>query len=371
MALPLLSGIRVLDLSQYLPGPYCAQMLADLGAEVVKVEPPAGDPLRRFDPPDADGLAACYKLLNAGKRVILLDLKAAADQETLSRLLQKADVLVESFRPGTLDRLGFPRHRLQALRPDLVHVAISGWGQSGPYRLRAGHDLTYMALGGGLIASGTAATPLMSYPPVADHGSAVQGVAAVCAALFARSRGAGGAYLDISLMETVLGWQSMALTLARRGQAPRRGDDLLTGGAAYYNLYRCACGGFAVLAPIEEKFWRAFCLAVGRPEWVARQHEPLPQEALKADVAVLFGSRSLAQWQTVLDPVDCCFEAVPELAALAQHPHIQARGQVVEHPGEEPLLETRLGLRLNGGAPPARMPLREADWREVLADWAE
>ena len=150
MADLMLEGIRVLDLSQYLPGPYAGQMLADLGADVVKVEPPAGDPMRRLGGVDSDGLAPAYKLVNAGKTIVHLDLKGQEDRAAFERLVERADVLVESFRPGTLDKLGFPRSRLDEINPGLVHVALSGWGQGGPYRLRAGHDLNYMALGGGL-----------------------------------------------------------------------------------------------------------------------------------------------------------------------------------------------------------------------------
>lgn len=372
MALELLSGVRVLDLSQYIPGPYAAQVLADLGAEVVKLEPPAGDPMRHFDPPDADGLAASYKLVNAGKRVIRVDLKSAAGQAALAQLLGAVDVLVESFRPGTLERLGFDRARISALNPGLVHVALSGFGQDGPYRLRAGHDLTYMALGGGLVASGTAATPVMTCPPMSDHASALQAVLAVCAALFARTHTGRGAFLDVSMMETVLGWQGIPLTFAARGMAPERGSTLLTGGGAYYQIYRTADDRFVALGALEEKFWRIFCTcaAVARPDWVARQDEPMPQTSLIAELAALFATRSQADWVAALAGVDCCFEPVPEFQNLAQHPHIAARGQVVpSSSGPEPLVETLLGLRVDGGPPPARPPLREDDVSAVLQNW--
>src|SRR3954452_18247041 len=193
MTEPLLEGVRVLDLSQYLPGPYAGQMLADFGADVVKVEPPSGDPMRRLGGVDSDGLAPGYKLINAGKTVIHLDLKTDADRLVFENLVMRTDVLVESFRPGTLHKLGFPHSRLEGLNPGLVHVAVSGWGQGGPYRLRAGHDLNYMALGGGLAASGASGMPVMSYPPVADHSAALQAVPAVSAALFRRSRTGQGA----------------------------------------------------------------------------------------------------------------------------------------------------------------------------------
>lgn len=370
MPFAFLSGIRVLDLSQYIPGPYCAQVLADLGASVVKVEPPAGDPMRRFDPPDSDGLAASYKLINAGKTVTLIDLKTAAGKAAFAKLVAGADVLVESFRPGTLDRLGFGRDRVVALNPGLVHVALSGWGQGGPYRLRSGHDLTYMALGGGLAGSGTAEAPVMVCPPMSDHASALQAVVAVCAALFGRARTGKGAYLDVSMAETVLGWQGIPVTLAARGAAPVRGRTLLTGGTACYNLYRTADDRFVALGAIEDKFWQAFCHTVGRADWIARQSEPAPQTALIGEVAELFRARPLAAWQALLDPVDCCFEAVVDFTEVPDHPHVAARGQVRRAAGgAEPLIETLLGLRVDGGPPPDRVPLRQLEVGAVLGEW--
>ena len=362
----LLSGIRVLDLSQYLPGPFAAQMLSDLGADVVKVEPPAGDPLRRLGGVDADGLSPAYKLINAGKTVVRLDLKTESGRSESEELVRKADVLVESYRPGTLDKLGLGRARLTELNPALVHVAISGWGQTGPYRLRAGHDLNYMALGGGLASSGAAGTPSMTHPPVADHAAAVQAAFAVAAALFDRTRTGQGAYLDVSLMETVLGWQSWPLTMARRGQPPRPGADLLTGGAACYQLYRTVDGRFVSLGAIEEKFWAEFCGVMGRPDWILRQFEPMPQKGLIGEVTAAFAGESLAHWAGLFAGVDCCFEVVADLAEVPDHPHVAERGQVRVVDGPEPLVETLFGLRVDGDAPSARAAVRESDAQEIV-----
>ncbi|CAK0762269.1 alpha-methylacyl-CoA racemase [Azospirillaceae bacterium] len=370
MSLSFLTGLRVLDLSQYIPGPYAAQMLADLGAEVVKLEPPTGDPMRRFDPPDDDGLCAAYKLINAGKRVILLDLKTPIGQKQALSLLARADVLIESFRPGTLDRLGLSRDRLIELNPRLIHVALSGWGQEGPYRSRAGHDVTYMALGGGLISSGIPETPVLICPPMADHAGAQQTVSAVLAALYGRTRTGQGAYLDVSLMESVLSWQSVPLTLAARGQSTTRGGNLLTGGAAWYRLYRTADGRFAALAAIEDKFWQAFCVAVGHQEWIARHKDPMPQTELIRELDLLFSGRTLKAWQELLDPVDCCFEALLNPEEVSNHPHIAVRKQITQRgEGAQILVETLLGLRVNGDCPPTRRPLIEDDAACVLADW--
>src|SRR5271154_1260330 len=183
-----LAGIRVLDVSQFIPGPQAALHLADLGAEVVKVEPPGGEPMRVLGPMDPDGVSAFYKLMNRGKTVIELDLKSRDGKAAFADLVAAADVLVESYRPGVLDRLGFDRAALERLNPRLVHVALTGFGQTGPYRLRAGHDINYMALAGGLAASGPAERPAFAYPPTADHASALQAALTAVAALLGRAR---------------------------------------------------------------------------------------------------------------------------------------------------------------------------------------
>lgn len=371
MPLSFLSGVRIVDLGQYLPGPHAAQLLADFGAEVVKVEPPEGDPLRRLGPTDSDGMTAAYKLLNAGKTVVRLDLKSADGRARFEALLGRADALVESYRPGALAKLGLAPERLRALNPRLVHASLSGWGYGGPYAQRAGHDLNYMAVGGGLAGSGLPERPLFAFPPVADFASAQQTALAVAAALFGRERSGRGAFLDLSIMETVLGWQGINLTAAARGVLPPRGDGLLAGGAAFYAIYPTKDGRFATLSAIEPKFWRGFCEAVGRPDWLPRQAEPLPQRALMEEVAALFAGRTLAEWQAILDPADCCFEALPDLSEVAAHPHVAARGQVVVvQEGPEPLVETLQGVRVDGGPPPSRRPLVEETLEDVLARWA-
>ncbi len=268
-----------------------------------------------------------------------------------------------------MDKLGLGRERLRALNPRLVHASLSGWGYGGPYATRAGHDLNYMAVGGGLDASGLPDRPVISYLPVADFASAQQTALAVVAALFGRERTGAGCFLDLSIMETVLGWQGINLTAAARGQMPNRGEALLSGGVACYRIYQTADERFITLSALEPKFWRGFCAAVNRPDWLARQADALPQSALTAELSELFASRSLADWQALLDPVDCCFEALPQIGEIAAHPHIAARGQLQVTAGTEPLVETLMGLRVDGGTPPARAPWRADDAAAVLTAW--
>jgi hypothetical protein len=192
--------------------------------------------MRGLGPIDRDGVSAFYKLVNAGKTVVRLDLRAAAGRAAFTALVRAGDVLIESFRPGALARLGFGPEALKELNPRLVHTALSGYGQSGPYAGRAGHDLNYMALAGGLATSGTAARPVMAHPPTADFAGGMQAALVALAGLLRRDRSGAGGFFDVSLSESVLAWQAMALTAARRpGFAPQRAAGLLNGGAACYH----------------------------------------------------------------------------------------------------------------------------------------
>jgi alpha-methylacyl-CoA racemase len=278
--------------------------------------------------------------------------------------------LVESYRPGVMDRLGFTRARLNALNPRLVHAALSGYGQTGPWRLRTGHDLNYMALAGGLAQSGPAERPLMASPPTADFASGLQTAMTVCAALLGRVKSGKGAYLDLSLAETVLAWQSPTLTAALRpGFEPERAANLLNGGAACYRVYRTADGRFVTLAAIEEKFWRNFCEAVGRPDLIARQWEPMPQDRLIGDVAAIFATGASADWEAALGPVECCFGLVVEPVDVPSHPQIAARGMVARREASEPTVEALFPAHVDGKPPSPRMPPAIVPVAEVVARW--
>ncbi len=361
-----LAGLRVVDISQYLPGPFAGQILADLGAEVVKVEPPGGDPMRGIGPPDPDEISAYYKLINAGKRVVRIDLKAEAGRAIFADLIAEADVLLESYRPGMLARLGFDRSALTALNPRLIHCALSGYGQTGPYAGKGGHDLNYLAWGGGLVTSGSSARPAIAHPPVADHAGALQAVIAILAALLRRERGGEGAFLDVSLAEAVLAWQGGQLTAALRGRPMTRGRDLLNGGAACYGIYETADGRFVTLGALEPKFWAAFCEAVGRQDWIARQAEPLPQDDLIAEVAGLFQARSQVEWQALLGGVDCCWQPVLEAEELLADPQARARG-LLQPSGD--LVEVLFPALIDEQAPAPRRPLEEVSADDVVQAW--
>ncbi|HSV28592.1 MAG TPA: CoA transferase [Candidatus Omnitrophota bacterium] len=362
-----LAGIRVLDLTQYIPGPFATQWLADLGAEVVKVEPPAGDPMRIMGPRDADGSTPFYKLANRNKRVVRLDLKTEDGTRRFAALVEKADVLLEAYRPGVMARLGFDARRLAELNPRLIHCALSGYGQTGPHARRAGHDLTYVALTGGLWASGTADRPVMTFPPLADHAGAQAVTSAILAALFRRERTGKGASLDVSLSEAALAWMGGILTMARRGGNPAREADLINGGAAYYRVYRTKDRRYVALAALEEKFWEAFCNTVGHSEWIHRQIDPMPQNELIADLEALFATRTRDEWEALLGPADCCFEPVLEPSEVPAHPQWKDR-DLIQDAGDG-MVEVLFPMMLDGARAMRRRRFQDSSAEEVLASW--
>jgi crotonobetainyl-CoA:carnitine CoA-transferase CaiB-like acyl-CoA transferase len=321
-----LENVRIIDLSQYIPGPFATRQLADLGAEVIKVEPPAGDPMRFFMHVNVDELSPIYRHLNRGKRVCKLDLKSAANKQLLRELIKDADILLESFRPGVLARLGLDRKELDRINPGLIHCALSGYGQDGPYALRAGHDINYNALSSQSIVSGTAQRPVIAYPPIADHAAAMQASIAMLAALHARKNNPGSVYLDISIAESIMAWQYLPI-LANTGE---RAESLLNGGAACYNIYQCADTRFISLGAIETGFWKNFCSALQKPEWITRQYESMPQRALIAEVAEHITQHPFDHWHQLLDAVDCCYAPLITAGGLSANPQIQARRSLSE-----------------------------------------
>lgn len=362
-----LAGLRVLDLSMYIPGPLTTMWLSDLGAEVIKIEGPAGDPMRTMGEVDADGTTSFYKLANRNKVVVSLDLKTEDGKRRFAGLVEKADVMLDGFRPGVLDRLGFGDERLAALNSRLITCRLSGYGGTGPFAARAGHDVTYLAASGMLANNGPAERPIMVYPPLADHAGAMLALNSILAALLRRATTGKGATIDVSLAEAALSWMGGVLTSARRGTAPGREGDLINGAAAHYRIYRTKDDRFAAIAALEDKFWVSFCAAIAKPEWVHRHDDPLPQTALIADMEALFASRTLAEWTALLEPANCTFEPVLDPAEIPDHPHHRARGFV--HAGEDGIVDVLLPILMNGARVRTRRPFTEQNADAVLAGW--
>ncbi len=321
-----LDGVRVLDLSRLLPGPYATLVLADLGADVVKVEEPQGGDYLRWMPPLAGEQSGFFHALNRNKRSLRLDLRRPEGADALRRLARRFDVVVESFRPGVMDRLGVGYQALRAEQPRVILCSISGYGQDGPYRDRAGHDLDYCAVAGVLALNGPAERPLPLGVQVADvAGGSWPAVAGVLAALVRRAASGEGSHVDISMTDGALAMLTMQLgAAAARGAPLRRGGELLDGASAFYGVYRTRDGRFVALGALEPKFFRCFCEAAGRPELAERQFEE-DGRGLRAELEALFATRTRDEWARLGAERDACLAPVLEGEEPAGDPQLQAR----------------------------------------------
>jgi alpha-methylacyl-CoA racemase len=335
---PPLDGIRVLDLTRLLPGDFATWVLADLGAEVIKIEDTGGGDYMRWMPPMVGQNSAMFWALNRGKRAITLDLKQAPGREVFLRLLEGADCVVEGFRPGVMDRLGLGYAKLSRRKPDLVYCAITGYGQDGPYRERAGHDLLYNSLAGLQGVTGTAGGEL-AIPgfQVADLGAGGAGAAlAVVAALLRRERDPErrGGFLDVSMFDGVAAFIAPHMARHLAGEtAEGPGQMQLNGRYPCYHLYRARDGRWMALAALEPKFWRAFCELVDRPDLVERQFD---EDGADEEVAAVIGARSRAEWEEVLKHADVMLEPVNDLGEASRDPQLQARGLLLQVEGAVP-----------------------------------
>lgn len=337
-ALPL-EGLRVLDLSRLLPGPYATLVLADLGARVDKVEEPsAGDPTRQAPPLAADG-SAVFAGLNRNKRSIAVDLKSAQGVETIKALARRYDVLVESSRPGVMDRLGLGFEVLSRVNPRLVYCSISGFGATGPDRLRAGHDLGYLARAGVLGYGGDpSGPPAMPGVQVADIGGSLWALVGILAALHERARTGRGRFVDVSMTDGAVAFLHVhlaaRLVMGASGAPLRRGKEALNGGLPCYGLYPTLDGRWLAVAALEPKFFFGLCEALGRPELAEGAYDAGARgRATRAQLEDIFRARTQAQWIEFFRPRDVCVEPVLEGDEVLADPHLIARGLLEERDG--------------------------------------
>jgi len=354
-----LEGLRVLDLSRLLPGPYATLVLAELGADVVKVEDPAGGDLLRSIPPLAGEESGAFLALNRNKRSLALDLRRPGGAAAFLRLARGADVVLESNRPGVLQRLGLGWETLRSVNPRLVLCSITGYGQDGPGAGRAGHDLDYVAYAGVLALNGPPERPLPLAVQAADvAGGSWPAVAGVLAALVRRAASGEGAHVDVSMTEGALALLALPLAMASARGAPlARGRELLTGGAACYATYRTRDGRFVALGALEPRFFAAFCAAVGRPELAERQLEG-GGAGPRAELEAIFAARTLAEWRAFAEGHDVCLAPVLEGDEPRADPQLAARGAFLDVPARD-------GRMVTGVASPVRLrgveaPLRPA-----------
>ena len=329
-----LDGIRVIDLSRLLPGPYATMLLADLGAEIIKIETPGLGDYMRLIPPFVENketgetISAAYLMVNRNKKSVALNFRNKHGKEIFMRLVRDADVVIESFRPGAVHKWGIGYDALRAVNPRLVYCSLSGYGQSGPYKDRAGHDLNYIALNGLLAANGAAGGPPI--PPavqIADLSGGMLAAISILAALIGRDKAGAGQYLDVSLFDGALSWAGTIIggTYAA-GKQTERGKMQLNGGMACYNVYETKDGQFITIGAIEPHFWSAFCKAVERDDLNVRQQEI---EAVP-DVAAIIQTRTLAEWLELFKTLDACIEPVRDFSAVFDDPHIRHRGLIAQ-----------------------------------------
>lgn len=326
-----LAGLKVLDFSTLLPGPMATLILAEAGAEVTKIERPGtGDDMRHYEPRwGRDG--ASFALLNRGKRCLRLDLKNADDRIRLEPSLREADVLVEQFRPGVMARLGLGWEHVGVLNPRLVYCSITGYGQTGPKRDEAGHDLNYMG-DAGLLALGAGPADRPTVPPalIADiAGGAYPAVMNILLALRRRDLTGVGCHLDVAMTEGLFPFAFWALAEGfSAGLWPGNGDRLLSGGTPRYRLYPTADGRLVAVAAIEQKFWNAFTRAIGLdPSLADDRRDPA---ATIAAVTAILGEKPAGHWRPLLAAADCCCTIVVGLEEAVGDPHVRAR-MVFQH----------------------------------------
>jgi crotonobetainyl-CoA:carnitine CoA-transferase CaiB-like acyl-CoA transferase len=320
-----LGNIRVLDLTRLLPGPYCTMLLADFGAEVIKVEDPeVGDYARELD-----GNGAFFHSLNRNKKSVSMNLKTEQGKEIFLKMAEKADVVVESFRPGVMDRLGVGYDALKRVNPSLVYCAVTGYGQTGPYAGLVGHDINYLSYAGLLHFFGER-DKKPSVPPVqiADiGGGALPATIGIMLALFERERSGKGQFVDISMLDNVISWMQTILPhyFATEMQ-PKRGEFMLSGGKACYEVYETKDGRYLSVGALESKFWAAFCKGIGREDFIPLLDAPLhEQHRLKAQIQTILLEKTLAEWLEIFVDVEACVSPVHTLEEMVKDPQVIAR----------------------------------------------
>ncbi|KSW26608.1 MULTISPECIES: CaiB/BaiF CoA-transferase family protein [unclassified Pseudomonas] len=352
-----LASLKVLDFSTLLPGPFASLLLADMGAQVLRVESPTRMDLVRVLPPHDDGVSASHAYLNRNKRSIALDLKRPEAVEVVKQLVREYDIVLEQFRPGVMDKLGVGYEALKAINPKLIYVSITGYGQTGPYRDRAGHDINYLALAGVASYTGRRDTgPLPLGVQLADiAGGSLHGVMGLLAAVIHRQQTGEGQQVDISMTDCAFSLNGMAgAGYLACGVEPGMEAQALNGGS-FYDYYRTRDGRWFSVGSLEPQFMQQFCAAIGRPELAARGLSPKAedQRLLKREIAIEFEKRDFADWRERFAAVDACVEPMLPLSEAVEHPQIQARGLVTEVPRGDCRSQRQMAcpIRFSAGLP--------------------
>lgn len=355
-----LASLKVLDFSTLLPGPFASLLLADMGAEVLRIESPTRMDLLRVLPPHDQGTSASHSYLNRNKRSLALDLKQPDALAVVKQLLQDHDILLEQFRPGVMERLGLGYEALKAINPRLIYVSITGYGQTGPYKDRAGHDINYLALAG--LASYTGrrdSGPLPLGIQAADiAGGSLHGVIGLLAAVIARQHSGLGQHLDVSMTDCAFSLNALAgAGYLACGITPGREDQVLNGGS-FYDYYRSRDGRWLSVGSLEPGFMQQLCAALGRPELAAQGLSPQAeqQQALKQALQIEFEKRDFSELCELFAGTDACVEPVLSLAEAVEHPQLKARELVTQVPKGDGTSQAQMAcpLKFSEGLPAPR-----------------
>lgn len=369
-----LAGLKVLDLTRLLPGPLCTLHLADMGAEVIKVEDTgAGDYSRSLGALKTE-MSPFFHLANRNKKSIALDLRNADGREVFLKLAADADIIVESFRPGVVDKLGVGYEAVNAINPRIVYCAISGYGQDGPWKDKAGHDLNYLSVAG--IAEqigGRDGGPVQANFQIADlAGGTLSAAMGILAAVVDATRTGQGRFVDVSMTDCSFAHGIIQLaSLNTFGNTMPRGRDMLTGGLPCYGIYETADGGHMGVGSLEKKFWDMACDTLGRPD-LKEKHTVYGEEAdqVRAEVAAIFKSKTRDEWAAIFKDVDCCVTPILTMKEAVQHEQLQARNMVLtlDDPVDGPMTEAAFPIKFSGDhdVPATPAPKQGADTEDVL-----
>lgn len=329
-----LQQLKVLDFSTLLPGPYATMLLADMGADVLRVEAPDRLDLTRVMPPHDDGVSTAHTYLNRGKRSLGLNLKAPGSVEAVKKLVQEYDIVIEQFRPGVMDRLGIGYDALKAINPGLIYCAITGYGQTGPYKDRAGHDINYLSIAGVSSHCGRqdGGPPPLGIQVADVAGGSHHAVMGILAAVIHRQHTGEGQYVDISMTDAAFALNAMAGAACLAGGAEQKPEGALLNGGSFYDYYQTADDRWLSVGSLEPQFLTRLCAVIERPDLQSYglSQNPEHQQALKAALKTAIGQKSLAQWQAIFAEQDACVEPVLTITEAAQHPQLKARDMVID-----------------------------------------
>ncbi|GAK04465.1 alpha-methylacyl-CoA racemase [Geomicrobium sp. JCM 19037] len=354
-----LNDLRVLDLSRLLPGPYCSMMFADFGADVIKIESIDGDPAR-LDPLISDEKQAMFHSLNRNKRSLCLDLKSPEGSNHFLKLVKEADVVIESFRPGVMDRLGIGYETLKSENKRLVYCAITGYGQSGPDRTKAGHNVNFISRAGILDLSGHAGEkPVIPPAQIGDiGGGGLLAFSGIMIALHERDRTGVGQFVDISMLDGALSWMQTSLPqFLSSGAQESRGELPLSGSLACYETYETKDNRWFAVGALEPKFWRLFCEQIDRPDLISRQTgDAAVQREVKREVQREFHKRSFQEWSAIFANSDACVTPVATFAEMTKDPQVVHREMIQDDAPSgrtiaQPIRLSETPARVRTGAP--------------------